>query len=81
MPRPMLEGFFQCIDTKIQLYGIVKGKAMNARAIGSLQNETFFGEMTDMEQTKLGCPKAVSIPRNLSTVTELMHYRNNPNNR
>ena len=81
MPRPMLEGFLQCIDTKIQLYGIVKGKAMNARAIGSLQNETFFGEMTDMEQTKLGCPKAVSIPRIMSTVTELMHYRNNPNNR
>ncbi|CAC5367690.1 TBCD [Mytilus coruscus] len=32
-------------------------------------------------QQKLGCPKAVNIPRLMSTVTELHHFRSNPNDR
>jgi hypothetical protein len=81
MPRIMYEGLLQSIDTHIQLYAICKEGTYNQRAISSLINETFFGEMTDMEQTKLGCPKAVTIPRLMSNITELMHYRHNPENR
>lgn len=80
-PRIMYEGFLQRIDTTLQLYSIVKCEKFNQRSISSLVNETFFGELSEMEPTKLGCPKAVSIPRLMSTVTELYHFRSNPNNR
>ena len=43
MPQTMFEGLLQNIDTKLQLYAVVKGGSMNTRAIGTLQNETFFG--------------------------------------
>ena len=81
MSRQMLEGFLQGIDTKLQLYAITRKGTYNPRAITSLTNETFFGDMTDMEPTKLGCQKAVSIRRLISNVTELMHYRYNPSSR
>ena len=81
MPRQMYEGFLQNIDTHLQLYGVVKGGAYNARSVSSLANETFFGEMAELEPTKLGCPKSTHCPRLVSTVTEIMHYRNNPQDR
>ncbi|CAG2251761.1 unnamed protein product [Mytilus edulis] len=80
-PRVMFEGFLQRIDTTIQLYSIVKSGTYNHRAISSLVNETFFGELSDMEPTRLGCPKAISIPRLMSTVTEIFHYRCDPSER
>ncbi|XP_076088264.1 uncharacterized protein LOC143058683 [Mytilus galloprovincialis] len=80
-PKVMFEGFLQRIDTTIQLYSIVKSGTYNHRAISSLVNETFFGELSDMEPTRLGCPKAISIPRLMSTVTEIFHYRCDPSER
>lgn len=79
-PRIQYEGFLQRIDIKLQLYGFLR-QAFNQRAIGTLVNETFFGEISDMEPTKLGCPKAVTMPRLMAHVTELMHFRHNPENR
>lgn len=73
--RSSFEGFLQRIDTTIQLYTLSKSGTYNARAVSSLVNETFFGELSSMEATRLGCPKAISIPRLISTVTELLHYR------
>ena len=81
MSRPMMEGFLQSIDTHIQMHAIVKGGAYNPRAIQSLANETFFVEMAEHEQTRLGCPKATHCAHLLSSVTEIMHYRHNPQNR
>ena len=81
MQRQMYEGFIQSIDTHLQLYGIVKGGSYNTRSVSSLTNETFFGEMPEFEQTNLGCPKATHCPRLVSSVTELLHYRHNPQNR
>ncbi|CAC5368651.1 unnamed protein product [Mytilus coruscus] len=78
-PKVQFEGFLQRIDTSLQLYSVVKNGSFNQRAISSLANETFFGELSEMEPTKLGCPKAVNIPRLMSTVTELHHFRSNPN--
>lgn len=75
------EGILQRIDTTIQLYSTVENGTFNQRAISSLVNETFFGELSDMEPTKLGCPNAVSIPRLMATVTELLHYRCDPSDR
>ncbi len=81
MPRVMYEGFLQSIDTHIQLYGVVKGGAYNSRAVSTLNNETYFGEMTETEQTSLGCPKAINIPRQISKQTQILHSRHNPDNR
>lgn len=78
MSKQMYEGFLQNIDTKNLLYLLTKQNTYNVRAVGSLQNETFFGQMSDMEPTKLGCPKAIAVPRLMSTITELMHFRHNP---
>ena len=80
-PKVMFEGFLQRISTTIQLYSIVKSGTHNHRAISSLVNENFFGELSDMEPTRLGCPKAISIPRLMSTVTEIFHYRCDPSER
>lgn len=80
-PKVMFEAFLQRIDTTVQLYKVIKSGAYNSRAISSLVNETFFGELAELEPTKLGCPKAISIPRLISTVTEIQHFRCNPTSR
>ncbi|XP_062568363.1 uncharacterized protein LOC134230546, partial [Saccostrea cucullata] len=80
-PKVMYEGFLQRIDTSIQLYSIVKGQSYNQRSLSSLVNETFFGELSELEPTKLGCPKAVSVPRLMANVTEMQHYRCDPSDR
>jgi hypothetical protein len=80
-PKGMFESFVQRIDTTLQLYDIIPTGAYNQRAVSSLVNETFFGELAEMEPTHLGCPKAVQIPRLMSTVAELLHYRCNPDER
>lgn len=79
--RASFEGFLQKIDTNIQLYAIAKSGTYNQRAISSLANETFFGELSDMDVTRLGCPKAINIPRLMSTVAEIQHYRCDPSDR
>lgn len=81
MPRQMFEGFLINIDIKLILYPLVKKGTMNVHAVGSLQNETLFSEMTDMEPTKKGCPKAVNAPRMMSSTTELQHYCHQPDKR
>ncbi len=81
MPTGMFEGFLQGIDTSIQLYAVVKGGAYNQRSATSLCNETFFGEMSEREKTRQGCPKATEVPHEMSGLTELLHYRHNPNDR
>lgn len=79
--RISYEGFLQKIDTSFQLYALSLHGTYNQRSISSLTNETFFGELSEMEETKLGCPKAISIPRLISTVTEILHYRCDPSER
>ena len=80
LPRVQYEGFLQRIDIKIQLYAIIRAP-YNQRSIGTLVNETFFGEITDMEPCKLGCPKAINMDRLLKNCIEIMHYRHNPEKR
>lgn len=79
--RVSFEGFLQKIDTNIQLYALTRSRTYNQRSISSLANETFFGELSEMDTTRLGYPKAVNIPRLMSTVTEILHYRCDPTDR
>ena len=81
MPKVMFEGFLQSIDCHIQLYPLCINGTYNQRSVSSLVNETFFGELQELEPTRLGCPKAVNVPRMMSSVTEMMHHRHNPRNR
>jgi hypothetical protein len=78
-PKVWFEGILQRIDTTLQLY-LIAG-SYNQRSVSSLVNETFFGELSEMEPTRLGCPKAVAIPRLMASVTELLHYRCDPSDR
>lgn len=78
-PKIMFEGFVQRIDTTIQLYSVVRSGTFNQRVVSSLFNETFFGELSEIEPTR--CPKAINIPRLMSITTELFHFRSDPSNR
>jgi hypothetical protein len=80
-PQVMFEGLVSSIDSHIQLYALCRDGTYNQRAFSSLENETFFGVLTDLDPTKLGCPKAVNISRLMSTVTEVLHYREDPSTR
>ena len=48
--------------------------------LGSLPVESFFRDFSDMEQPKLGCPKAIHIPRLMTSTTEINSYRDDPVN-
>ena len=48
---------------------------INQRAISTVGIESFFSELTSMEFSGLGCPKAVDIPKLISHVTELNSIR------
>ncbi|CAH1789092.1 unnamed protein product [Owenia fusiformis] len=78
MPIITYEGILQSIDCHMLLYSLCRNGTYNQRAISSLVNENFFGELSEIEPTKLGCPKATTVGRLMATVTELLHYRHNP---
>lgn len=89
-PRVLSDDIFKQIVSSLKihpkasvskLYAIAKSGTYNQRAISSLANETFFGELSDMDVTRLGCPKAINIPRLMSTVAETQHYRCDPSDR
>lgn len=80
-PQVMFEGFVSSIDSHIQLYALTRAGSYNQRAFSSLENETFFGTLSDLDPTRLGCPKAVNMNRLMANVTEVLHYRQNPESR
>jgi hypothetical protein len=80
-PQVMFDGFMTSIDSHIQLYALCRRGAYNQRSFSSLENETFFGVLTDIDPTKLGCPKAININRIMTNVTEVLHYRQDPTTR
>ena len=79
IPFIWLDSMLQGIDTRIQLYAVLG--TYSHRALGTLTVESFFGDLTDMDQTKLGCPKAVHIPHLMAVTTEINTYRHNPETR
>ena len=68
-PQIMFEGFVSSIDSHNQLYGLCRSGSYNQRSFSSLENETFFGTLTDMDPTRLGCPKAENIPQLMELCT------------
>ena len=74
MPVPTYESIMQGITTRLQIFSL-SNMPINQRAISTVGIESFFSELTSMEFSGLGCPKAVDIPRLISHVTELNSIR------
>ena len=74
MPVPTYEAIMQGISTRLQIFAL-SNMPMNQRSISTVGIESFFSEITAMEFSGLGCPKAVDIPRLISHVTELNAIR------
>ena len=70
------ESIMQGISTRMQIFAL-SPTPVNQRSISTLSIESFFSELTNMEFSGLGCPKAVDIPRLISHVTELnnIHHK------
>ena len=64
----------QGLSTRKQIFAL-SPTTVNQRSISTLSIESFFSELTNMEFSGLGCPKAVDIPRLISHVTELNNIR------
>ena len=79
IPFIWFDSMLQGIDTRLQMYAILG--TYSHRAIGTLPVESFFGDLSDMEQTKLGCPKAIHVPRLMACTTEINTYRHNSSDR
>ena len=77
MPVPTYESIMQGISTQLQIFTL-SNMPINQRAISTVGIESFFSELTSMEFSGLGCPKAVDIPRLISHVTELNSIRHDP---
>ena len=74
MPIQTYESIMQGISTRMQFFAL-SPTPVNQRSISTLSIESFFSELTNMELSGLGCPKAVDIPRLISHVTELNNIR------
>ena len=74
MPVPTYEAIMQGISTRLQIFAL-SNMPINQRSISTVAIESFFSEITAMEFSGLGCPKAVDIPRLISHVTELNSIR------
>ena len=74
MPVQTYESIMQGISTRMQIFAM-SPTPVNQRSISTLSIESFFSELTNMEFSGLGCPKAVDIPRLISHVTELNNIR------
>ena len=76
MPIPTYECLMQGISTRMQFFSLCD-IPINQRSISTLGVESFFGHLTEMEFSGLGCPKAVDVPKLISHVTELNNIRHN----
>ena len=74
MPVQTYESIMQGISTRMHIFALSQIQ-VNQRAISTLSIESFFSDLTHMEFSGLGCPKAVDIPRLISHVAEINHIR------
>ena len=73
------EGLICSIDTHTQLYAVTRNGTYNQRAVSSLACETVFGEITSMDPSGKGCPKAGDIGRIIGNLAFLAETRLDPN--
>ena len=78
IPVPIYELLMQGISTHLQIY-VLSTMLINQRSISTVGIKSFFSDITHMEFSGLGCPKAVDIPCLITYVTELNTIRHDPN--
>lgn len=76
MPWQTLQMLRQNISCRIYLAAKFENQ-FNQRAISTLGIESFFSDVTAMEFSGLGCPKAVDLPRLMSHVVQLNSVKHN----
>jgi len=77
IPIVLYEGFLTNIERHIQLYSYVKRGAYNARSIGTLDIENFFGEFTELDPKGNGILRPDDVPTALATACEILYARMN----
>jgi hypothetical protein len=78
LPIITYEGILQTNTLRLILYGFCDTGTYNARAISTLAAESFFSDLTAIEFTTTGCPKAVQIPTLLAQVTQMNKHKHDP---
>ena len=76
MPVQMYESLLQGISTRMEIFALFN-MPINQRSVSTLAVESFFSDLTNMEFSGLGCPKAVDIPRLITHVTQLNTIHHN----
>ena len=79
IPIVTYEGILQNITLRFAFYRLAKGNRYNHRALSTLPVENFFGELSAMEFSRLGCPKSTDIMRLMGHVIQLIAHRLDPN--
>jgi hypothetical protein len=78
VPLITYEGILQSNTLRMLLYGFCDNGTFNHRAISTLAAESFFSDLTALEFTTTGCPKAVQIPTLLAQVTQMNQHKHDP---
>ena len=78
IPLVTYEGILQNITLRFAAYKLSKFGTYNQCSLSTLCMENFFGDLTSMEFSGLGCPKSTDIPRLMSHVIQLNSHRLNP---
>ena len=73
MPVVMFEGILLNIDRRTQLFSIARGGCYNARALGSLDSETFFSGFQDLDPNGSGVLRADDVPKAMETASYLLN--------
>ena len=79
IPLVMFEGLLTNIERRIQLFPFVKKGSYNVRALGSLENENFFGDFQDLDPSGSGVIRPDDVSAAISTACELSESRLDPN--
>ena len=78
MPVTTFEAIMHTISTRFILFDLAAKKTYNPRAIGTLGIESFFGDLTRMEFSGMGCLKSCDIPKLISHIVELNAVKHDP---
>ena len=75
LPIVQFEGLMCNIDRRLQLYAIVSGGAYNQRSVSSLDSETFFSSLQELDPKGTGVLRPDDIPLALGTATCILNHK------
>ena len=78
IPRVTFEGLVCSIEAHILLYDLTVGGTYNWRSVSTLVAENFMGELAERSQNNHGVPSGVSLPGDMTKISELRAMRYNP---